>query len=83
MVCNALKVTRNQEPEEKTLRLSGRLLEPLLYPSMRTGSELTASFAKKWTAVAPGQAAVLYDAANTEVLGGGRIASWQESQAAA
>ena len=49
----------------------------------RTGSELTASFAKEWTAVAPGQAAVLYDAANTEVLGGGRIASWQESQAAA
>ena len=36
---------------------------------------LKLSFVDQWTSVAPGQAAVLYDLSNTEVLGGGRIRS--------
>jgi len=40
----------------------------------RVGAELTATFTADWTAIAPGQAAVLYNMQNTEVLGGGRIA---------
>jgi tRNA-specific 2-thiouridylase len=32
------------------------------------------SFVREWTTVSPGQAAVFYDPANEEVLGGGRIA---------
>jgi tRNA-specific 2-thiouridylase len=40
---------------------------------MREGNLVEAKFGTEWAVISPGQAAVFYDLANKEVLGGGRI----------
>ena len=37
------------------------------------GGSVTVAFQEKWATVSPGQACVFYDAANREVLGGGKV----------
>jgi len=43
--------------------------------SVTSPSTASVSWGSEWAPVSPGQAAVLYDLSNTEVLGGGRISA--------